>query len=119
MPLFLERVKQKCQFYGLFISAENEGKLEKICELLTLEDCGPFFKADLENGYDEGDEYDKMDFINRLPYKCKKIWIKQIKSQLKRIDDLKGNALLQHSEGDYFLENIPYNMENSQEWVKI
>ena len=38
--------------------------------------------ADLKFGYNMNSVKDKMDFINRLPYECKVMWIEEIERSL-------------------------------------
>ena len=74
----------------LFVNlAKDEEKFKKFQDTLTDEDLVRISYSNLENGHDNEDPKDKMDFINCLPYKCKMMWLEAFEEGLDNliIDD--------------------------------
>ena len=75
---------KKCKKYKLFMAAvEDEDEWDDMFDIFSREDLMRIKMANLEFGYQQHDIEDKMDFVNRLPFKLKIKLIEDIENQYK------------------------------------
>ena len=71
---------------NLFVKAASDDEAwSKLMETLQPEDFQKIVEvsdAYMQVGYDADSVDDKMDFINKLPYECKRQWLEMIEKEL-------------------------------------